>query len=186
MNETHKPKYSSLANKKSYTTPVWWIGFIILVELCFSIASIFTLRKAMEVRSMFGEEQMRRVYLTNLISFGIIVVVLLAEAITYWKIRKRITRKSFVWGHIGGLLLAFIIVPLLYTVSVALISANSIPDDFTRRMSIAGNIRIGLFWTLLVVAHICFVRVLIDAFKKRGEEPDPPTSDSPDILNDYA
>ena len=155
------------------------MSFIILWKILLATSLLFTLKKTVvdeETGTYFHDDNIREVIIQV-----IIIMILLAQAITYWKIRKRIARKGFVWGHIGGLLLAFVIAPMALTVYATWLSMNSGVGNYGREIIAAGAVLGVLVWASLIIAHICFVLVLIYAFKKRKEEPETPASDSPDM-----
>lgn len=162
-----------LVNKTSYTTPVWWMGVITLLEV---IAFLVLWSGVQDLRTKGNDivnEATVKILMNQLNFLGVTVAILVAELFAYWIIRRFIVRKLLVWGHIIGLLLALVVLPIVSTFFIA--SLNLDPD-----------IRRAFHWTLLIVGHICFVLVLIDAFKKRKKDQETVASDSPDILNDYA
>jgi hypothetical protein len=177
-----------LSANKTYTTPVWWIAIIIFIKIIFSIFYIIQIRDFQALDgSDYGRDIVKRLYINQLISQGVLIIVLLAEAIIYWRIRRRTLHRGLVWVHIGGLLAGFIVIPLLYTAYVAWLSVNSGDGNAGDKISDAILIQKVFIGVCLVVGHTCFILLLIDTFKKRRkQESEPPASDSLDILNDYA
>lgn len=172
--------------KKSYTTPIWWIGFVILVKVLLTLAVLYTFIGVMKTRSELTYDYYRDLIKNELISQGIFLIILATEAIIYWRIRRRIMRKDFVWVHIGGLLLAFVGAPIGFTLFTAWQSMTNGAGDAGSKITIANNIRTYLVWAALIIGHIGFVLVLISANKKRSDELRSTTTNGPDILNDYA
>lgn len=173
-----------LTGKKNYTTPVWWIGFIILSQIIFAVVLI---KASIRVKSLQDDGfSVWDIYGPYLITQGVYMLILLAEAITYWKIRNSVVRKDFVWAHVGGLLFSFFFLPIFYGIAITLISGNNSSGDVRKNVETLYQIRTILFWSILVIAHIFFTLLLIDVFKKSRQQLGPPAPDSPDILNDYA
>lgn len=177
-----------MPNNKPYTAPVWWIAIIILVKIAMAISfviGVHNLEKSTYSDYYYAEE-FRRIYRNQLISQGVLIIILLAEAITYWKVRTRIKRKRLVWIHIAGLLLPFAVMPIAYTSFNIWLATQVVAADYSDKIRNVGVVQSILMWTCVIVGHICFVMVLIDAFRKRKEEAPPPAPDRPDILDDYA
>lgn len=175
-----------MANNKSYTAPVWWIGLVILVKVLLTILILFSFIRLMEVRDELTYDYFRDQIKNQLISQGVLLIILVAEAIIYWRIRSRIIRKDFVWIHIGGLLLAFVMNPIAFIIFSAWQSMANNAGEVGSKIAIASQIRMYVVWAALIIGHICFVLVLIDAFRKQKKEQETPAPDNPDLLNDYA
>jgi hypothetical protein len=180
MNETPKPKYSSLTSKKSYTTPEWWIGFMIFVKLIYLLVLFIALSRYQNSNGESADIDMSDVFMGQMINSGTTVILLLAEAITYWVIRRWIVKRVLVGIHIIGLLLTFVVIPF------AFITYSTAFGNTSTEQTTGLSLRQVFIWTFFMVGHVGFVMVLIDACKKRKEKPESPAKDSPDILNDYA
>lgn len=167
-----------MSNRKSFTAPVWWIGiitFIILIPICFTVISFYNTRGNGGVDI---EGEMRTVF----ISQAIILSILVAEGITFWKIRKKAFNRKFAWAYIICLLLAIIIVPVLN------ILFGVWADYFSDSMETVRTTRQILSMLSggsLIAAHVFFVLVLISAFRKRPTLPVSETEGA-DLLEDYA
>ena len=103
------------------------------------------------------------------ISFMIIsslvkVGVLTGEAILYWRLRKRNIYRRESWAHVLILVLAFVL-PLLENVFILFLGkAVNISD--VNKMRSTFYVQQGLYWALIVLAHIFFARVLIQCYSK--------------------
>ncbi|NII25524.1 hypothetical protein HB364_10555 [Pseudoflavitalea sp. X16] len=176
-----------MATNKTYTTPVWWIAIIIVIKIGLTALFIMGIQRVQAMNDDYRNAQIDRIVINQLITQGVYIVILLAEVITYWKIRERIIKKGLVWGHIMGLLTAFVILPVAFMLYTAWLTMNSGGGDAGNKLRIAGTFQTVMIWSALIIGHTCFVMVLIDAFKKHPEpELEQPAPDSPDILNDYA
>lgn len=162
-----------MADQKSYTTPVWWIGAITFLEAILLLVFWWGLQDFRTKDNDIAAEITYRFMMKQLGSLVVTLAILLAEVFAYWIIRKLIVRKFLTWIHIIGLLLAFVVLPIVFVF-------------FKASLKLDPDIRGTLHWTFLIVGHSCFVLVLIDVFKKRNKERETPAPDSPDLLNDYA
>lgn len=174
-----------MVNNKNFTAPVWWIAAIIFVKMAMAVFLFISMQHLLSISEEFYDPQLRRVFRNQLISQTVLIFILLAEAITYWKIRRRIEKKKLVWVHIVSLLMAFAVLPVFFMLYTTLLATRVVAADYSSRVRTTGISQTIIVWTFLIVGHVFFVMVLIDAFRKR-KEVQPPAPDSPDILNDYA
>ncbi|WP_315821635.1 hypothetical protein [Paraflavitalea speifideaquila] len=150
------------------------------------LSTWYSFTRLMRITEPFIQDIYREQIKRELISQGAFLIILVTEAILYWRIRNRITRKDFVWMHIGGLLLAFVGIPIVFSVFVAFQSLSNGAGEAQSAIARISNINRYLIWAGIIIGHIGFVLVLINAFKKRSDNSDTATSDGQDILNDYA
>lgn len=128
-------------------------------------------------------DQLVRNQLIGLIGY---TVVLVAEGFAYWKIRYANPRKGLVWGHLAGWIIASLIMPALYFLLVYWFSLRYSPDNYRNHISSYATLQQGIMWGVLIIGHLCFAMVLVDAYrKKKHPEADTPDDDAENFLNDY-
>src|SRR5262245_31240950 len=88
-------------------------------------------------------------------------VILLADAVVYWILRKRFYRMSLVWIHIILLFVLLVILPVIYVLVVPLLSNYFGADLYYEWLNNFRLVRIILFWMLLIGAHLFFVFTLV-------------------------
>src|SRR5581483_10288516 len=88
---------------KKLLAPFWWMVAILLVVIAQSYIVLWTARIA----------HLSSMRITYLLLFLMWPVVILAEAIVYYIIRKRIRNRKWVWAHIGFMFLGFVVLRLL-------------------------------------------------------------------------
>jgi hypothetical protein len=142
--------------------------------------------KVMQSRHGWDNDYYRDQIRFQVITQGVFLILLVVEAIIYWRIRKRSIRKDLAWLHIGGMLLAFVVIPIFFSVFVAWQGFSNSSGDARSTIVMISTINRYVMWAAIIIGHIGFVMVLINAYKKRTNETDPNTTDGPDILNDYA
>lgn len=174
------------AGLKAFTVPFWWIGAIIALLLIPCVSLWIGYQRISALPQEDYLENLRKIYIRQLVMLGLLLVILIAEAITYWKIRRLIGRRSLVWTHLVTLLLAFIMIPLVITLYNAWLSKTYTPSQYSAKILFVATIRLSLMIVLLTFGHICFILVLKDAAKKRKQLKQPPEQAGDDILNDYA
>lgn len=94
-------------------------------------------------------------------------VVIIAEGLVYWFIRKKIKSNINVWMHLGATFTGFILL------NVVFILINLTVSTFNVTLLIAlGQIHTALFWLSLIVGQAFFVAVLVKAFRKKVKDDD--------------
>jgi len=163
-----------LTNKKSFTAPVWWMIFLILLVLWYSYQVVIAGKGL-----LIGSRRFK-----FLVIAGIFVSILLGEAIAYWCIRKRPVQKKLVWLHIISLLLAIVIVPVLYATFIYFWPELLPQESYEQWRAYLFNLKNILSLFFLVMGHGCFVTMLVKVFAQRRKEPI--IVQDTGILDDYA
>lgn len=169
--------------KKAFTAPFWWLITIIIFHVLMQVLTWFTLHALME-KGQLDESYYRGMLKSRLVSEGAFTFLLAGEAILWWNIRKKITRKPIAWVYIAFLLAAFMCLPLLITL-YSLLTPIINPEGY--KPLISTGIYTTIFWTALIIAHFCLAIILMDynqskrieTYKAKEEK------EGPDILNDY-
>jgi magnesium-transporting ATPase (P-type) len=124
---------------------------------------------------------------TNIyITKGVYMAVIIGEAVFYWQYRKRIRASLFAWYHIGGMVMAFFILPSIQTIYPFLLDfTGSSGDGYREAYAIFSKVTMVVFWVFFIVAHIFFAMMIIKGFSNEKEE-EKVAGSSPDILSEYA
>jgi len=142
--------------KRKFTTPAWWMLVMGIVACTISIGILYFLTSKGYPMN----------WLTRL-SLFYLPVIMFVEAVMYWTIRKRIIHRRDAWNHLILFTGAYVFNFVLRALVTAIFILHS-PVVMRRasfiRLSNYGQM--GLFWGLVIVAHIFFARVLIKAFAK--------------------
>lgn len=124
-----------------------------------------------EAKAKFGYGDYRSAFVDQCIEVGILILVLVAESIILWRIRKRPFRKVFAWGYILSLSWVLVILPFL---NFAI---------YGHILSIVFRPNVKLYWSFIGIAHIFLAIMLVQAcFRKKKFVPTDPSN----ILDDYA
>lgn len=172
-------------SNKPYTTAVWWLVIIIIMKTILVALNIFSMQQMVGPNEEYYNVELRRIINNQLISHLILVVILVAEAITYWKIRYRTVRKGLVSGHLVGLSVAFIIMPVVANMYAFWITAHSGAGGAGDKLASFFTIQRAIIWAFIIIGHVCFVMVLMDAYRKKTGLIALPADGTDDILNDY-
>lgn len=115
------------------------------------------------------------------ISFFFLPAIMLAEAFIYWIVRKRNTLRRDTWNHvlIFGLAYATVIVKMLL---IAYLAINYRKEQALSIMRIVNLAQTCIFWGLIIVAHIFFVRLLMRASLEKPAAQQ--TTPSENVLDD--
>jgi uncharacterized membrane protein len=105
---------------------------------------------------------------------GIMAMLLLcAESILYWVIRKRIFSLAWTIMHVVMMYLSMVLVPLVYFFLVTQFSRIQPPDQYAQTIKKMMLARYITFWSLFIVAHVFLALNIIRAFtfkeQKAGE-----------------
>jgi hypothetical protein len=99
-------------------------------------------------------------------SFFFLPAIMFVEAAMYWIVRRRIVYRKAAWGHILLFALAYSLHFLGVYWDYFLLRIPGVWEMYVNNGSILYLAQLCLFWSLTLVAHIFFARVLIKAFSK--------------------
>ena len=93
--------------------------------------------------------------------------ILIAEAVVYWRIRKRIHERKWVWAHLLFSLFAFVL-QYVFHFSILLI-VNSVIDgiafsSFLLKMNL---IKFYTFWGNIIIGHVFFIVTIVRSFSAK-------------------
>jgi hypothetical protein len=95
-------------------------------------------------------------------------LILLAEAIVYWILRKRFYRMRWVWCHVVLLYMLLIILPGIYIFIIPLFSRDFESGSYYKWLGNLRLVRTFLYWSLLIMAHVFFVLTIVKSFSKNS------------------
>ena len=130
----------------------WRIGLIITV---------------LQVRPFGGQIN----FIPIIVQLTISLFVLLSEAIVYWKLRKTFYNMSWVWCHICLLYFILMVMPIVYLFLLPILNRSYSPEQYGEVMLNISRIRVIIFWSGLIIAHIFFVLTIVKSnWKKESAE----------------
>jgi hypothetical protein len=108
-------------------------------------------------------------FIRKIIEAGITILVLIAECVAFWRVRRKRYWKAFAWVYISLLFCALVVLPVWGLAVIRFVYLLS-PH-------------VLLYWLLIALAHMCFFLLLMQAYFRQKEfvPTDPDT-----ILGDYA
>ena len=149
-----------MAARKSHMAPFWMMALLVIIVVGYYIYLFVTLK-------IIGSPQVMRYLVTT---WSIEIVVLLAEAITYWFIRKWKMPKLFVWAHIGSSWFSFVLIPLVIGIIIVIISSMHSPNEFYSIGDTILKIRSVLFWTGVIIGHAFFIAAIVKGARNKESE----------------
>ncbi|HET6996432.1 MAG TPA: hypothetical protein VFI06_15665 [Chitinophagaceae bacterium] len=149
------------------------LGFWVMV-IIFASRWVFLYITYRNIRKLEGFS-LDRLPLRFLVVELAVLVILLAEIITYWALRYKIRNKWWVRLHVWPLFSFMVVFPLLLMILSVLI---------VRHYGSLGigllKVRAFLFWTIVPLSHIFFIVTIVQSFKPIKQ----PISDEPPGLLD--
>jgi len=103
------------------------------------------------------------------------------EAIVYWRISNRNKDRSSSWAHLLFLAVACATIYLRDWIYYSFVNGGPPSEEFSRLVWISNLVEPFVFWILMVLAHLFFVKVLLNARATRVD-----ISDPLDLLDDAA
>lgn len=116
---------------------------------------------------------------------GIFILVFFIEGLLYWKFRYHAFSRWLAVGHLAGWLLAILVIPLLSFAILHWVGneySNEYFSTFAPKLTIVQKLAIR---ASLIIGHLCFVLVLVDAYKKKKHPEQNTDDDAEHFLNDY-
>ena len=99
-----------------------------------------------------------------IIMVAVWVCVFSVEVVLYWRIRKRNVYRRESWAHVILLISAFVL-PYLGNVLILYMGEALKIRDINKMRSFY-YVAQGLYWLMIVLAHVFFVQVLVKCFSK--------------------
>jgi hypothetical protein len=110
-------------------------------------------------------------------------VLIIAEALLYWRIRHRNIYPRASWLHVMLLFFAFLLPVLKSITRIIVYDRINVRTDSLVYGRKADNTNNYLFWIIMVIAHCFFVWVIINCFKKKA--PVPEDIQTVNLLDDF-
>ena len=148
---------------KSFMAPVWIMGSIAAVRMII-LANTFLAMRQLQLRHGAGFNKFA------FLSGSILICIALAEAIVYWRIRRRKYNRTSARIHLLLMLVAMVVLPLLFICFARigryyLNSAHFV--DWIRKF---GRLQLYVFWICFISASILFVSFVIKSYSSREGE----------------
>jgi len=148
--------------KRANTKPFWSLIILLFLDLVWRIALIITIIK---LRQFAGNVNFTPIIVQLVISFA----VLLAEAIVYWKLRRRFQNMSWVWTHVFLLYFILLVMPIAYLIGLPLLNRYFAPESYSELMVRLSWIRVIFFWSILAMAHLFFVLTIVKSYSTKND-----------------
>ncbi|MBO9201252.1 MULTISPECIES: hypothetical protein [Niastella] len=158
---------------KSWMLPFWFMTGIAI--LCF--LENLTLFKA---NSYVAAATFSWYILIEAITWPFIILI---EAIIYWRIRKRIENRKWVWAHLLFSLFSFVLLVVLYFIALYCIFFITGGEGYSYYLTIMKRIQFYAFWSGVVVGNIFFIVAIVQSFSYQKS---PLPADSNDLLGEVA
>jgi hypothetical protein len=144
---------------KPFLAPVWLLSIACLFQCIFNL---FFFRVEVQVA----------VYTPVVIFFMFLwPCVLFIQAFVYWRIRKRITERRWVWTHVGFLFFAFVVLRLVLTATLFI---TSYTGNLKSTIRLINKLDVLLFWSCVALGHIFLIIALV---KNLSAKKNPPTDE---------
>jgi hypothetical protein len=139
--------------KRSFTGPFWFMLVLGVVACGMSMVGI---------RNLQIYAQGHRI---SVLKFLYLPAIILIETIMYWMVRKRNSYRKASWCHL--LLFTFAYLTPYLEMLVIDVYLKSVPlVNVVSFIRFANKLRLGIFWGVMMLAHIFFARVIIKSFSK--------------------
>ena len=161
-----------MPRRKSFIAPIWFLAFIICVQVYFLYIMI-TIQidwNAIERKAVQdGHNYASLSFVRKIVEGGITILVLTVECVAFWRVRRKRYWKAFAWVYISLLFCALVALPVwgLAVIRFVYLLSPHVP----------------LYWYLVALAHVCFILLLVQAYFRQKEFM--PT-DADNILDDYS
>ncbi|WP_276484710.1 hypothetical protein [Paraflavitalea pollutisoli] len=170
--------------RKPYTTPVWWLSIILFLKSALTavvIVAFWQMSRTDRLNTGASQQLIRAQW----ISLGGYFIILFSEVIIYWRLRYYQLNRRLIWGHLTGWIIAIIGMPLLYAIATIWVSSQFPAEKVQSGLATLTSIQVGVMWGVLIIGHLCFVLVLVDAYKKKNHPEQNTDDDAENFLNDY-
>ncbi len=143
--------------KKSFTGPVWLLLIFGILQLGISMM-VFRLTIGRYSAGFGGSPAIGVALVLYILMWP---MLLFAEALVYWLIRRRNRAPMLSWTHAVTFCFAFILNTSVFMLGV--LHSPIAGGMYTRG---GRNVLTGTYGSLVILAHVAFVQVLILAFRK--------------------
>lgn len=156
-----------MEQRKNYMRPFWWLLVLFVLKLGMFLLAV----------NSISQSPVLRPHLRSIIPPQVIVlVVLIAEIVTYWYMRKWQYRRFFAKWHIGLWYAAILLVPLAFI--VIQYSSLWISSDAHSNAHLWLKRLWNIFeWSCLIIGHIFFAGAIMEGVKNRSKEQSPEESE---------
>jgi hypothetical protein len=153
--------------RRNYMRPFWWLLVLFVLKLAMFLILL----------NSISQSTMLRPYLRSIVPPQVIIlVVLIAEIVTYWYMRKWQYRRFFVKWHIGLWYAAILLAPLAFV--IIQYSSMWLPPDAHSNAHLWLKRLSSIFaWSCYIVGHIFFAGAIMEGIKNRRNEQLPEESE---------
>jgi hypothetical protein len=152
--------------RKSYTGPFWMMLIIAIISAVYNYGAARIILKMTHLRLM------------TFVLLFLWPMLLFAESIVYWMVRKRIVYRKYAWAHIFFTFLNFIIFPLIRALTVGFAARFPSFTVLHEAKRVEQEMQFSFFWSLIILGHVFFGMALKKSFTK-----DPVLKEDPENIN---
>ena len=125
------------------------------------------------------------IFASAYITRGVYLLIIISECVFYWQYRRRIMAKKLAWAHIAGMILIFLLLPLLQTLTTVWLSLRETSGNYGGSLIFLNKVNMVIFWSLFIIAHLFFAMLITKGLYSSSQDETENTG-GPDILNEYA
>jgi hypothetical protein len=146
--------------RRSFTGPFWvlLIFGLLLVLLISAVLRIFPIGGLYSSGRTAGPG-------LNILRIFMWPVIYLVEALVYWLIRRRNSFQALSWAHTVIFILAFLLNGFFTAIQIMRYRLDPVAEGRINR-HILMHQQQYLFWGLVILAHLAFIAVLANCFRK--------------------
>lgn len=150
-------------NSKSFMAPVWIMASIVVVRIIIMANTIIAMRQ-LQLRHGAGINKFA------LLSGSAFIIIALAEAIVYWRIRIKKYNRARARAHLLLMLVSMVVLPLLFILFARTARFYLNSDRFVKLIRTFSTLQFYLFWIGFIAGTLLFVSIAINAFSPAEEQ----------------
>jgi hypothetical protein len=148
--------------KRSFTATFWLLLFFGLLQLLWISTILHSLFAYGAGANSYSRSLVTPVFLIRIFMWPLISV---GEAWVYWLIRRRNSFRALSWAHSAIYMLAFLL-NFVFSTLYRYYWVSTSAADYRVNWQIVMHELQYFFWGLLILAHLAFVAVLANCFRK--------------------
>lgn len=147
---------------KRFIMPVWVLAITAVLKSGAVVASVIAVK-------LYAERQGRGPVAASWWLDAGIVLLLIVQAVIYWKLQNQIFSRVWAGLHVYITLFVLLIAPLLVIGISILISYRLRTNAYLQMLSVINRLRLYLFWALLAAANVFFTANCIKSWRRPDE-----------------
>lgn len=153
-----------MEERRSYMTPFWLLLVLTVIRLAGLLYTAYNLSQSTIIRF-----DLRAIIFSQL---GLILVMI-AETLAYWYMRKFRYRKFLAKWHIALWYAAIFLWPTFFIV-VELSAFYRSPNEHLQFVQVVKNVGETFYWACLLCGHAFFAAVIVEGIRNRRKKDESP------------